>query len=181
MFLEIDDQTPNIKKFECSICGKHVRHQKTLINHIRRVHKGMKPVCNQKCASQSHLNEHISSFHDINENDVTPKQTSKDESNAKSHDEHDVTDETMEKILPIFEMNKIQIQEPNSDLNNHIQALHDRDVKSDDDIHDVDDETIEKIPPTIFDENKIQDQKRSYDLIQMPEIDGELNQPLRKN
>ena len=71
---ESDNQEPIVKKFECSICGKHVRHQKTLINHIRRVHTGMKPyqcsVCNQKCASQSHLNEHISSFHDLNENYV---------------------------------------------------------------------------------------------------------------
>ena len=93
-------------QFECSFCGKHVGHQKTLINHFRRAHTEMKPyqcsVCNLKCASQSHLNEHISSFHDLNENDVQtpegdvqiPKQTTKDENNAKSHDEHD---ETIEK------------------------------------------------------------------------------------
>ena len=41
LFLEIDDQTTDIKKFECSICGKHVRHQKTLIYHIQRVHKDL--------------------------------------------------------------------------------------------------------------------------------------------
>ena len=84
----------------------------------------MKPyqcsVCNQKCASQSNLNEHISSFHDLNENYVQtpegdvqiPKQTTKDEKYAKSHDEHDVTDEIIEKILPILEIN-----EPDLDLN----------------------------------------------------------------
>ena len=30
----------------------------------------------------------------------------KDKINAKSHDEHDVTDETIEKILPILEINE---------------------------------------------------------------------------
>ena len=45
---------------------------------------------------------------------------------------------------------------------------------------EVTDEIIEKILPRTIDENKIQDQKRSHDLIQMPEIDGELNQPLKR-
>ena len=36
----------------------------------------------------------------------------KDKIDAKSHDEHDVTDETIEKILPILEIN-----EPDLDLN----------------------------------------------------------------
>ena len=36
----------------------------------------------------------------------------KDKIDAKSHDEHDVTDETIEKILPILE-----IKEPDLDLN----------------------------------------------------------------
>ena len=42
-----------------------------------------------------------------------PKQTTKEENNAKSHDEHDVTDETIEKIL-------------DSDPNEHIQAVHEK-------------------------------------------------------
>ena len=112
LFLEIDDQTPDIKKFECSICGKHVRHQKTLIYHIRRVHKD--------------LNKHV---HD---------------SDAKSNDDrHEIAEKNIEKILPNLEMNEIQMEEPDSDLNKHIQAVHDSDVKSDDDKDEVADETIE--------------------------------------
>ena len=132
--IEKIDQTPNIKKFECS-------------------------VCKQKYASQSNLNEHISSFHDLNENDVQtpegdvqiPKQTTKDENNTKLHDELDVTDETIEKILDEhiqavhdsdvksdLETNEIPMQ----DLNKHI---HESDAKSIDDKQEVADVTIEKI------------------------------------
>ena len=75
----------------------------------------------------------------------------------------------------------MSVQEPNLDLNKHIQAVHDIGAKSDNDKHDADAETIKKILPMIFDENKIQDQKRPYDLIQMIEINGEINQPFKED
>ena len=96
------------------------------------------------------------------------------ESDAQSNnDKQEVADVTIEKILPNLEMNEIQMQE-------QIVAVHDSDVMSDDDICDVD-EIIEKVLPMNNDENKIRDQKRSHDLIQMPEIDSELNQPFKKS
>ena len=85
-----------------------------------------------------------------------------------------VIDKNQDQTRPDYNIASDKID---SDLNEHIQAVHERYVKSDNDICDVDDEIIEKIVPMTIDENKIQVQKRSHDLIQMPEID---NQPLKR-
>ena len=49
------------------------------------------------------INQNLPKFAKIHKLDVL---FAKDKINAKSHDEHDVTDETIEKILPILEINE---------------------------------------------------------------------------
>jgi hypothetical protein len=64
---------------------------------------------------------------------------------AKTNDDkQEVADETIEKILPNLEMNKIQMQQPLSDFDKHI---HESDAKTNDDKQEVTDENIEKILP----------------------------------
>ena len=96
------------------------------------------------------------------DNNLLKQVASVDESGTKKDDDkHDITDETTEKILPILDENKIQMQEPNklASWDGRANPQHDKTVtKQDNDKHDITDETIEKIIPNL-DENKIQMQE----------------------
>ena len=99
---------------------------------------------------------------DKSDNDLPKQVASGDESDAKQDDDkHDITDETIEKILPILEENEIRMQEPNKHApwDESANPQHDKTgVKQDNDKYDITDETIEKILP-ILEENEIQMQE----------------------
>ena len=95
---------------------------------------------------------------DKSDNDLPKQVASGNENGAKQDDdEHDITDKTIEKILPILEENKIEMQEPNkhAPLDESANPQHDKmGAKQDNDKYDTSEGTIEKILP-IMEENDI--------------------------
>ena len=89
---------------------------------------------------------------DKSDNNI-PKQASGDKSDVEQND--DKHDETIEKILPILEENKIQMHEPDAHWDESAkQKLDKTGAKQDNDKDDNSDKTVEKILP-ILEENEI--------------------------